>query len=315
MRTFLALMRREAIEHRGAFLYAPLVLIALLIVFLGGGLVTGRFENIFVEIASEYGADAASTAQARTAALAAFAVYAGKVFEFGFLIFALGWLAYFMLLVFFYSADAYAADRRNNSMLFWKSMPVTDLKILLSKFATATVLVPLIGFATMLVTGVMLAVLSAATRQSPAGFMAILGEVLPSYPQVAGTALAATVAVVVWYLPFIAWVGALSAVFGRWSIPLAFLVPALIGLIENLVVPDTARGGAVFGYIRTRLSFPSVEEGYARQWFLSGEPISALRFTADLFGRLDLLQVAIGAVFSLAVLYAASEYRRRSINN
>ncbi len=315
MRAFLALMRRETIEHRGAFIYAPLVLIALLFVFLGGGLVTGRFENIFLEIATEYGADATTTAQARTAALAAFAVYAGKVFEFGFLIFALGWLAYFVMLIFFYSADAYAADRRNNSMLFWKSMPVSDLKILMSKFTTATVLVPLIGFAAMLVTGLILAVLSAATRESPAGFMAILGEVLPSYPQVAGTALASTVAVVVWYLPFFAWVGALSAIVGRWSIPLAFLIPSLLGLIENLVVPDTARGGTVFGYIAERLTFPSIEEGYPKEWFLSGEPINAMRFTSDLFGRLDPIQIAIGVVFSAVVLYAASEYRRRTIDN
>lgn len=315
MRAFLALMGREVIEHRGAFIFAPLVLVALLVVFLGGGLFTGRFENIFIEIASEYGADAATTADARTAALAAFAVYAGKVFEFGFLIFAFGWLAYFMALIFFYSADAYAADKRNNAMLFWKSMPVSDFKVLASKFATATVLVPLIGFVAMLATGLVLAVVSGLTRQTPTGFFAILGEVLPAYPHVAAVALTTTVAAILWYLPFIAWVGALSAIVGRWSIPLALLSPAVVGLVENLVVPDTAGGGVVFGYLQSRLSFPAMDEGYPREWFFSGERLDATRFAADLFGRLDLVQIGIGIAFSAAVIYAASEYRRRSVDN
>lgn len=315
MRAFIALMRREVIEHRGAFVFAPLVLIALLVVFLGGGLFTGRFESIFIEIASEYGAEAATATEARNAALAAFAVYAAKVFEFGFLIFALGWLAYLMALIFFYSADAYAADKRNNAMLFWKSMPVSDFKVLGSKFATATMLIPLIGFAAMLVTGLVLAVISALTRPTPTGFFAILGEMLPAYPHVAGVALTTTVAVVLWYLPFIAWVGALSAIVGRWSIPLALLSPAVVGLVENLVVPDTAGGGVIFGYLQSRLSFPAMDEGYPREWFFSGERLDTMRFAADLLGRLDLVQIGIGIVFAAAVLYAASEYRRRSIDN
>ena len=37
-----------------------------------------------------------------------------------------------------------------------------------------------------------------------------------------------------WYAPFFAWVGGLSTVFGRWSLPLAFVIPGLLAVIENI---------------------------------------------------------------------------------
>ena len=45
------------------------------------------------------------------------------------------WLAYLAVALFFYFGDAFSADRRNNAMLFWKSMPVSDLKILRQQVA------------------------------------------------------------------------------------------------------------------------------------------------------------------------------------
>ncbi len=315
MRSFAALVQREFIEHRGAFLYAPLAIIAILVVFLGGGVLTGRFENLFEELAREFGSDPEVTAKMRDGAMIAIAVYAGRIFEFAFLAFSLGWMAYFATLIFFYTADAFAADKRNNSMLFWKSMPVSDLKVLLSKLTAATVLLPLIAFAAMLVTGLILAVMAGLPRGTLAGMQLILGAVMPGYLQVAGATLATLATVIVWYLPFVAWVGALSAVVGRWSIPLSFLIPGLLGLVENLLIPDTARGGIIWGYLARRMEFPNVEEGYAKGWITSGEPFDGMAFAADLLARIDLLQVGIGIAFAAFAIYAASEYRRRTLDN
>lgn len=315
MKSFAALVQREFIEHRGAFIYAPLAIIAILLIFLGGGVLTGRFENLFEELAREFGSDATVIAQMRDGALVAMAVYAGRFFEFAFLAFSLGWMAYFSALIFFYTADAFAADKRNNSMLFWKSMPASDLKILLSKLTAATILLPLIAFAAMLVTGLILAVMAGLPRGTLTGMQLILGAVMPGYLQVAGAALATLAAVIVWYLPFVAWVGALSAVVGRWSIPLSLLIPGLLGLVENLVVPDTARGGIIWGYLVRRMEFPSLEDGYAKGWIISGEPFNGMVYATDLLARIDLLQVVIGIAFAAVAIYAASEYRRRTLDN
>ena len=47
----------------------------------------------------------------------------------------------------FYSLDALHGERRDRSILFWKSLPVSDLTIVLSKISIPMVVLPLIAFA------------------------------------------------------------------------------------------------------------------------------------------------------------------------
>jgi ABC-2 type transport system permease protein len=52
----------------------------------------------------------------------------------------------------FYSLDALYGERRDRSILFWKSLPVSDSLTVLSKFAVPLAVIPLITFAITLVT-------------------------------------------------------------------------------------------------------------------------------------------------------------------
>lgn len=57
----------------------------------------------------------------------------------------------------FYSLDALYGERRDRSILFWKSLPVSDLTTVLSKVITPVVILPLVTFAiTVLVQWIML---------------------------------------------------------------------------------------------------------------------------------------------------------------
>ncbi|GAE49902.1 membrane protein [Xanthomonas arboricola pv. pruni str. MAFF 311562] len=47
--------------------------------------------------------------------------------------------------VFFYSLGSLYDDRRDRSVLFWKSLPVSDVQTVLSKAAWALLLAPLIA--------------------------------------------------------------------------------------------------------------------------------------------------------------------------
>src|SRR6202790_2965438 len=47
----------------------------------------------------------------------------------------------------FYSLDALYGERRDRSILFWKSLPVSDLTTVLSKFAIPIAILPLLSFA------------------------------------------------------------------------------------------------------------------------------------------------------------------------
>ena len=117
MKAFTALVHRELIEHRGAFLIGPLLLVAVLfgatILAFTVGRVDARFSGAMLTVAPL------------------------RIYEMGFLGFGVGWSFYLMATLFFYAADGFAADKRNNAMLFWKSMPVGDFRMLLSKLTAA----------------------------------------------------------------------------------------------------------------------------------------------------------------------------------
>ncbi len=57
-----------------------------------------------------------------------------------------------IIVVFFYLIDCLYAERRDRSILFWKSLPISDAQVVLSKLAVALVIVP---FGAILVAGVM----------------------------------------------------------------------------------------------------------------------------------------------------------------
>ena len=62
----------------------------------------------------------------------------------------------------FYSVDALYGERRDRSILFWKSLPVSDLTTVLSKAAIPIVILPLLAFAiTVLTQWIMLLISSA----------------------------------------------------------------------------------------------------------------------------------------------------------
>ena len=47
-----------------------------------------------------------------------------------------------VIVVFFYLLDSLLAERKDRSILFWKSLPVSDTEVVLSKLATALVVAP-----------------------------------------------------------------------------------------------------------------------------------------------------------------------------
>jgi len=292
MRAFLALLRREYLEHRGAFFYAPLVLLGLLVAF------------IVLVLAShhvDFALDFAAREPAKLYDLAYFGV--GTL-----------WWLYLAMMLFFYFADAYHADTRNNAMLFWKSMPVGDYAIMLSKFLAGLTVFPGLLFAVLLISGLLLI---ATVLVLP---LVVAGLAMASPPALAAAwatdsvvFLVYLVLVLLWYAPFLAWVGALSTVVGRWSIPLALLLPVGASLFEGVINFQTAPGGSyILTYLRERVSFER-QTGVLYGAILSPQPIDIGALTGRLVAAIDWPQVAYGLLFAIVVLYLAARYRRRVI--
>lgn len=314
MRRFLALINRERIEHRGAFVIAPTVFLVLFAIIFSFALFSGRLDVLFVELARETDMQgAAGEIAVRSVSLAFLAVNAVPIIERGVMILALGWALYVVGVVFFYAADAFWADRRNNAMLFWKSMPIADFTMLMAKFVTAVIVLPLVGVLAMVLNGLVFMILFGAAVLAFTTPALIVSEWLPQFAAVAGGLFVTMLAAGLWYLPFVAWVGALGVVVGRWAIPLSLLIPATLALIENMFVELQFDGGLVWTWLSGRAQFPKLEEGYLGQFFTTIRPFDLGAYLADLNTRLDWPQIGYGLGFALVVLWLASEYRRRYV--
>jgi ABC-2 type transport system permease protein len=114
-----------------------------------------------------------------------------------------------------------------------------------------------------------------------------------------------------WYAPFYAWLGLLSTVFRRWSMPLAILIPGVLVLIENLFLRQSWNwGGHVLDYLRARLAFGLDNDALTLANF-SPEPFAPLPLLSALVAGIDWVQMGLGIAVALGLVYLASEYRRR----
>jgi ABC-2 type transport system permease protein len=135
---------------------------------------------------------------------------------------------------FFYTLDALYGERRDRSILFWKSLPVSDAETVLAKLAVAGLLIPvaamLAAFATQLLVcaiasaSVSSAPLLAAQLWNPATWADSL--LLMSYVLVGG---------ILWYLPLLGWLLLVSASVPRSPFLWAFLPPLALALAEYVV--------------------------------------------------------------------------------
>ena len=293
IKSWRALLVREYLEHRMAFLYFPLGILGLLAISAASGFLVNRthfMQNI------DFG---------RT----------WKLFEIGYLVVIALWIAYLGIALFFYFGDAFSADRRNNAMLFWKSMPVSDFKMVASKFLAGITMFPLIVFVIAMASGVLVYVALLGASLAVSGFIPTTPtEAISTFLNVSAFGVVYLFLAMLWYAPFMAWVGGLSTVFGRWSLPLAFVIPGVLAVIENMVFfgQGGPRGGYVWQYLSSRFHFGLTD---AELGFLVAAPIGfdVRTYLWLLFRDIDWIAMGEGLVFVAFVLWLASEYRRRRI--
>ena len=292
LKSWWALIVREYREHRVPFLYFPLGILGLFALSAASSLTLNRFRFAG-------GFQFGSTL---------------KIFELGYIILIALWLAYTAVALFFYFGDAFSADRRNNAMYFWKSMPVSDFKMLASKFLAGVTLFPALIFAMAAISGLLFfLVLNIASFTFP-----VMGPVDPvatliSFGHITAFGVVFLVVALLWYAPFLAWVGGLSTVFGRWSLPLAFVIPGVLAAMENMIAfAYIPRGGYIWGYLSNRLRF-GLSEFDLGLLVASPAQFDVRTYTWLLFREVDWMSVGTGLVFTVIVMWLASAYRRRRV--
>lgn len=222
-------LRRELWEHRAIY-FGPLVVAVIAIVAL---LINARrLANAFAPLAQ------APLEKAQAVALMPFTMAASAV------------LATSWIVGVFYCLEALHAERRDRSILFWKSMPVSDVETVASKILVALLVIPLVAMAVALATQAAMVAIAAMILAFSGGD-AGPGLLLSRIP--VGTALAnlawGTFAHALWFAPNFAYLLLVSA----WSKRAPFLwafMPIFAAILLEKMAFNT---GYVTQFLRDRI--------------------------------------------------------------
>ena len=326
MKTMKWLLRREFWEHKGAMFWAPIVVGAAMILFVTATVLYGSTAGTFhqnVTVTTENGQTTTTTTDISSEFTK---LTPEKKQEMANMV-ASGYMAagapLFLILaavVFLYCLAALNDERRDRSILFWKSLPVSDAETVLSKVLTAAVVAPLITMAVatfvslllLLIVGAAFAIkgvnLFAPVLASPALYLAplqLLG-MLPVY--------------VLWALPTIGWLLLVSA----WAKSKVFLwavgAPVITLIIIKWVNYLLGMGIDLQWFIHNVVArcllgvIPGAYLGLAKvdKALLVNEQHNAVFGAIFQQSWLTLTQPAvwIGAVAGAAMIYAAIRMRR-----
>ena len=144
-----------------------------------------------------------------------------------------------------YCLEALHGERRDRSILFWKSLPVSDLTTVLSKASIPFVILPGLAFVVTVATNLIMLLLSTAVLKGSSMSAAALWAQVWSFQM---QLLYHIVTVhVLWYAPIYAWLLLVSGWARRAAFLWAGLPPLAIFIIEKLAF-NTSHFGALLRY-------------------------------------------------------------------
>ena len=145
----------------------------------------------------------------------------------------------------FYSVDALYGERRDRSILFWKSLPVSDLCTVLSKASIPIVILPLLAVAIAVITESMMLLISTATVLLRGQDAWALWSRLPMFTMWSGMLFHFLCVHGLWQSPIYGWLIMVSAWARRAPILWAVLPPMAIGFCEKAAFNTTHFGNLI----------------------------------------------------------------------
>ena len=217
----LALLRRELWEHGSIWVTPAAVVFVLALGAIASFVAASGFGGV-VDIAI-IGASNVGDAERRAALMVALLLNTSVL------------LIAMWILTVFYSLDSLYAERKDKSILFWRSLPITDTEVVLSKLLTAVVLIPLVTFVAVVVSTLINLLLTSIWIGFEGGSAShlIWGSV-PLFDTWAAI-LVVMIAAPLWASPMIGWFLFVSAWTKRSPLLMAFLPIIVLALLEYVV--------------------------------------------------------------------------------
>ena len=151
----------------------------------------------------------------------------------------------------FYSLEALHAERRERSILFWKSLPVSDATTVLAKASVPLLWMPLLAFVIGAAAQLLMALMSLVVALSSGVSVADLWRQLPLF-QIQLALLYELVVIALWHAPVYGWLLLVSGWARRAIFLWALLPPLAIGIFEFFAFRTThvfrILGDRLFGF-------------------------------------------------------------------
>jgi|KBSMisStaDraftv2_1062788.scaffolds.fasta_scaffold342299_2 ABC-2 type transport system permease protein len=299
MTTFVALLRRELWEHR-SLVIVPGALAALIIASIVGSSVYGLVHGGLVIMVGGSIVDAVPQEHAGQVIPA---LYLGMLVCFGMVL---------SVSIPLYLVDCLYADRRDRSILFWKSLPISDAETVVSKLTTGLLLAPAVALVAAFVTTFVLSIGGSIVMWA-AGISGVgtLWQLKPLLNITLGAPLLA-VLLALWYAPVAAWCVLASAYAPRAPLMWATLPPIALIIAEQVAFRTTRvpeflgdRLGGVFSRLFDASDFRGfgVHDGSLEGGLPALRDVTAYLTSIDLWGGL-----VAAALFVLAAI-ALRRYR------
>lgn len=151
-----------------------------------------------------------------------------------------------LLVGLFYSADALYGERRDRSIMFWKSLPVSDLITVISKAAIPIVFLPLLAFVVTVLTQWIMLMISSAVLLGSGQSAAILWSRVGIYHRWPMLLFHFLCIHGLWQSPIYAWLLLISVWARRVPILWATLPLLTIGIVEKVAF-NTMYFGTLIG--------------------------------------------------------------------
>jgi ABC-2 type transport system permease protein len=205
----------------------------------------------------------------------------------------------------FYCLDALHGERRDRSILFWKSLPVSDLTTVLSKASIPLVVLPLLIFVIIVALQLIMLLASSAVLMLSGVGAATLAR-LPLFQMELGVLYGLTV-LALWHAPLYGWLLLVSGWARRATFLWVVLPPAAIGIFETIAFHTSYFGSLLrdrlFGFAANAFRFKTPDGASIDPHFI---PLT--QFTPGKF--LSSPGLWLGLIVAAAFLAAAVRLRR-----
>lgn len=291
-----ALIRRELWEHRSLYVVpAVLGLVIVLIELTGQAAVSAFGAHIDIALLGATNIGVNERGAIISALLSAFS---------GLFVFEM------LILTIFYSLDSLYAERKDKSILFWRSMPVTDAETVISKLLIALVIIPFVTLGFIALTHLLvLLITSIWVGMRGANAWHLIWSAAPLFDNWAATVIF-VLSVSLWLSPFVGWFLLVSAYTKRSPTLMSILPLIILPLLERSILSSHLLFDAIYARsvhipIRRNIDFGGLfsSAGFSIEGITDISLVAMLDIGKFLTSPGLWLGLVVCALFSTAAIY------------